>query len=118
MFSLMWFYLYLISTSFQLQNGWSVVGVTTDVKSEYTLLCEKAQFPDPWKIVTVYQFPPQMVRYPILTLATQNQPNYIDNTTSIHWYGLNLDRIEYTFRHMNITYHEMGARIKKVRDEL
>jgi hypothetical protein len=114
----MWFYLYLISTAYHFQKGWSLVGLTSNVQSEYTHLCKKVEFPDPWKIVTVYQFPKEMIRYPILTLVTQYQPNYIENSTSLHWYGLNLDRVEFTFELMNITYYEVNLNAKKVHDEL
>jgi len=98
----MWFYLYLITTSYHFQYGLSLIGLSSNYEKDYSWVCQNYQYSDPMKFVIIYQFPEKMSHYPILEIVTNNTySKYVD------WYKVDIDEIEKSFHKFGITFKEI-----------
>ena len=85
----MWFYLYLLTTSFHFQHGWTLVNTTMNVVEEHTLLTQRMEFHDPWKFVAVYRM---NFDQHLLSTILAGRKKYIDE--SLEWYNIDIQDVE------------------------
>ena len=111
----MLFYLYLITTAFHFQNGWSLVGISSDYKLALHQVAQTHHYSDPWKFVHVYQFPANVTRHAVVSIVDWTSVSYF-NEQHLDWYVIDIEKMTYLFRKMNVTYSEIDYR--QVHDEL
>ena len=98
----MWFYLYLITTSFHYQNGLSLIGLSTNYAKDHMRVCQTYEYSDQLKYIIIYQFPENMIVHPILDIVTNN--SYDKN---VEWYNVDIDEIEFNLHKFGITFNEI-----------
>ena len=101
----MWFYLYLITTSFHFQYRWSVLCLATDLHRGFYEMNEMYQHEDPWKVVSAYHVtqPEDITAWDILV---KDRPMMMDEF-DMEWHHIDAMEVEALFQEHNITYSEI-----------
>lgn len=86
----MWFYLYLLTTSFHFQHGWTLVNTTMNIDEEHTILTQRVSFHDPWKYAVVYRIP--FDRH-LVSAVVAGRKKYTDETL-LEWYQVDTRDVE------------------------
>jgi len=111
----MWFYLYLLSTSFYFQHGWTMFGYVNRPSFNLSTVPVTYNYTEPLKYVSVYQMFPDTPKQVVCDWIKRHYRIEYDDY-GVEWVRMGPNDYEQVFRNLSISYIDIIH--KRVHDEL
>ena len=111
----MWFYFYLLSTSFYFQQGWTMYGFTNKPSFNLSEVPIQHNYSEPLKYVGVYQMLPDTPKQAVYNWIQLYYRTEIDDY-GVEWVRMVPEEYEQVFTNLSISYIDIIH--TKIHDEL
>ena len=90
----MWFYIYLLTTSFYEQMGFHMWGHTTNVDFSYNLTNQYSFYNNTLYYSGVYQIPTKFITFPFDRIITPPYHKIVHDQFGLEWYSMSPQTIK------------------------